>query len=59
MIGRIWHGYTTPANADAYENLLREEIVIGNRNRGIPGFREIQIFSGSLGDEVKERPDGP
>lgn len=26
MIGRIWHGWTTPANADAYERLLREEL---------------------------------
>jgi hypothetical protein len=25
MISRIWHGYTTAANADVYETLLREE----------------------------------
>ena len=29
MISRIWHGWTTPANADAYEALLREEIFAG------------------------------
>jgi hypothetical protein len=22
MIARVWHGWTTPANADAYETLL-------------------------------------
>ena len=26
MIARIWHGYTTPENGDAYEALLKEEI---------------------------------
>ena len=29
MITRIWHGWTTPANAPVYENLLRSEL---NRN---------------------------
>jgi antibiotic biosynthesis monooxygenase (ABM) superfamily enzyme len=53
MIGRIWHGYTTPANADAYEDLLREEIFIGIRGRQIPGFREIQLFRRDLGAEVE------
>jgi len=53
MIGRIWHGYTTPENADTYEDLLREEIFIGIRDRHIPGFQEIQLFRRSLGDEVE------
>jgi hypothetical protein len=26
MIIRIWHGWTTPANADTYETLLKTEI---------------------------------
>jgi hypothetical protein len=26
MISRIWHGWTTPVNADAYESLLKSEI---------------------------------
>ena len=26
MICRIWRGWTTPADADAYERLLRSEI---------------------------------
>ena len=29
MISRIWHGYTTPTNADAYETLLKNEIFVG------------------------------
>ena len=53
MIGRIWHGYTTPENADTYEDLLKKEIFIGIRNRHIPGFQEIQLFRRSLGEEVE------
>lgn len=29
MIGRIWHGYTTPENADAYEKLLKRKRLRG------------------------------
>ena len=53
MIGRIWHGYTAPENADIYENLLKEEIFTGIRNRHIPGFQEIQLFRRDLGNEVE------
>lgn len=53
MIGRIWHGYTTPENADVYENLLKEEIFLGIRNRNVPGFQEIQLFHRDLGDEAE------
>jgi hypothetical protein len=35
MICRLWHGWTTPANADAYEQLLREEVFVGIASRGI------------------------
>jgi len=53
MIGRIWHGYTTPENADIYENLLKEEIFTGIRDRQIPGFQEIQLLRRELEDEVE------
>lgn len=53
MIGRIWHGYTTLENADTYEDLLKEEIFIGIRDRHIPGFQGIQLFRRSLEDEVE------
>jgi hypothetical protein len=29
MIARIWHGYTTPANADTYEATLKPDILPG------------------------------
>ncbi len=53
MISRIWHGYTTPANADVYEGLLKEEIFVGIRGRKIAGFREIQLFRRNVGTEVE------
>jgi heme-degrading monooxygenase HmoA len=53
MISRIWHGWTTTANADAYEALLQNEIFIGIQNRQIAGFREIQLFRRSVEAEVE------
>jgi len=53
MISRIWHGWTTLANADSYESLLKTEIFIGIQNRRISGYRGIQLFRRTLGDEVE------
>ncbi len=53
MIGRIWHGWTTPQNADTYEGLLKEEIFTGIENRQINGFQGIQLFRRDLGSEVE------
>jgi antibiotic biosynthesis monooxygenase (ABM) superfamily enzyme len=53
MISRIWHGWTSPGNADAYEALLKSEIFVGIRDRQIPGFRGIQLFRRDLGTEVE------
>lgn len=53
MISRIWHGWTTPANADAYEDLLRSEIFAGILGRDIAGFRRIQLLRRAAGDAVE------
>ncbi|GIK37907.1 MAG: antibiotic biosynthesis monooxygenase [Chloroflexota bacterium] len=53
MISRVWHGWTTPEKADAYEALLQNEIFTGIQNRQIAGFREIQLFRRSLEAEVE------
>jgi heme-degrading monooxygenase HmoA len=53
MIARIWHGYTTSANADRYEQLLRTEIFTGIADRNIAGFREIQLLRREMDDEVE------
>ena len=44
MICRIWHGWTTRSNADAYERLLQDEIFVGISARKIDGYRGIQLL---------------
>jgi hypothetical protein len=44
---------TRPGNADAYEALLRDEIITGIEDRSVDGFREIQVFRRDLADEVE------
>ena len=53
MISRVWHGWTTPGNADAYEALLKEEIFVGIAAREIAEYRGIHLFRRDLGDEVE------
>lgn len=53
MISRIWHGWTIPENADAYESLLKEEIFVGIGDRRIPGYRGIHLLRRNVGDEVE------
>jgi heme-degrading monooxygenase HmoA len=44
VVGRIWHGWTEPENADKYEKLLKEEIFPGIAGKKVPGYKEIQLF---------------
>ena len=53
MISRIWHGWTTPENADKYETLLKEEIFVGIQNRKIHGFKSIHLLRRDVGKEVE------
>ena len=53
MVSRIWHGWTTFANADSYESLLKTEIFTGIQDRRISGYRGIQLFRRTLRDEVE------
>jgi antibiotic biosynthesis monooxygenase (ABM) superfamily enzyme len=53
MIARLWRGWTTPANADAYEALLRNKVfpwIVGKR---IDGFLGIDLMRRDAGDEVE------
>ncbi len=53
MLCRVWHGWTTPANADAYEALLNSEIFPGIQSRHLPGYQGIQLCRRELGDAVE------
>ena len=53
MIKRIWHGYTTLENADAYERLLDTVVFPGIEAKKIPGYRSIELLRRAVGDEVE------
>src|SRR4029077_16980101 len=44
MIARIWYGWTNRENAEKYEKLLREEILLEIAKRSIPGYKGGEIF---------------
>jgi heme-degrading monooxygenase HmoA len=39
MIARVWHGYTKPEHADAYEAMLKPEL--------LPGISKVKGYIGS------------
>ena len=53
MISRIWRGWTTRENADAYEALLKAEIFTGIVERGITGFQGIDLLRREVTDAVE------
>jgi len=53
MIVRLWRGWTTPENADAYEALLRTQIFPGIQQRQIAGFQGIELLRRSIGGEAE------
>jgi heme-degrading monooxygenase HmoA len=53
MISRIWHGWTTHENADAYEALLRHEVFDGIAARAIAGYHGIHLLRRELETETE------
>jgi len=51
MIARVWHGYTLPEHADAYEKLLKPELLPGISK--VPGYRGSYLLRRALGEEVE------
>jgi heme-degrading monooxygenase HmoA len=51
MISRLWHGWTKRENADAYEELLRSEV--------LPGIHRVKGFKGAqvLRRDVKDKDE--
>lgn len=44
MILRIWHGWTSPKNADIYESLLKTTIFPRIEAKNVEGFRRIRLL---------------
>jgi|SRR5271165_2061269 len=51
MISRLWHGWTTRENADAYETLLRNEVLPGIHR--VRGFKGAHLLRRNVKDEVE------
>lgn len=44
MVCRLWRGWTTPENAQAYEAIVRGEVIPEIEARRIPGFLAIDLM---------------
>jgi hypothetical protein len=53
MITRLWRGWTTPENAQAYQTLLLTEVFPGIEARRLAGYRGISLGRRDLGNEVE------
>jgi heme-degrading monooxygenase HmoA len=51
MIARVWHGYTTPQNADRYESMLQPELLPGLSTK--KGFRGSYLLRRVCGVEIE------
>jgi heme-degrading monooxygenase HmoA len=51
VIARIWHGYTKPEHADAYESLLKPELLPGISD--VDGYKGGYLLRRAAGDEVE------
>jgi heme-degrading monooxygenase HmoA len=51
MIARHWRGWTRPENANAYESLLRENVL--PHIRQIPGHRGVNVLRNDTPDETE------
>jgi len=49
VIARLWHGWTIPENADAYEQLLREHVLPGIGR--IEGYHGAYVLRRDAGDD--------
>lgn len=52
-IKRIWHGWTTPENAEKYQQLLQNEVFPGIEAKNIPGYQSIELLRWDRDCEVE------
>jgi antibiotic biosynthesis monooxygenase (ABM) superfamily enzyme len=51
VIARVWHGYTKPEHAGAYEAMLKPELLPGVSK--VPGYRSSYLLRRGAGAEVE------
>jgi len=53
MICRIWRGWTTRQNANAYQAVVHRQVIPDIEARTIPGFRQIDLIRRDTANEVE------
>jgi antibiotic biosynthesis monooxygenase (ABM) superfamily enzyme len=53
MICRLWRGWTTPENADAYERIVSTEVLPSIAARDVDGYNGAYLLRRDVGDEVE------
>ncbi len=51
MIARVWHGYTKPEHVDAYEAMLKPELLPGISK--VKGYRGSYLLRREMGAEIE------
>ena len=51
MIARVWHGYARPEHADAYEAMLKPELLPGISK--VKGYKGSYLLRRNAGEEVE------
>jgi hypothetical protein len=52
-VKRVWHGWTTRENADAYWKVLSGTVIPGIEAKAIPGYRGIVVLRRDHDSEVE------
>lgn len=52
-IKRLWHGWTSPANAAPYQELLHKEIFPSIESKHLGGLQSIELFRREVKKEVE------
>jgi hypothetical protein len=53
VIARIWRGWTTPENADAYQRIVSQEVLPGIAARNLDGYHGAYPLRRRLDDDVE------
>jgi antibiotic biosynthesis monooxygenase (ABM) superfamily enzyme len=53
MILRLWRGWTTPENADAYQRIVSTEVLPSIAARNLDGYLGAYLVRRDVGDEVE------
>jgi heme-degrading monooxygenase HmoA len=53
VIARIWRGWTTPENADAYQRIVSEEVLPSIAARNLDGYHGAYLLRRDLDGEVE------